>query len=67
MTRLRNYPTCRLFQDEKVLVQQVVGTEERFHLARYWRAEEGIVTVLEDILAQVNPISQHDSRENWQR
>ena len=32
--------------------RQVVGSEERFHLMRYWRAEEGICSQLEEILSQ---------------
>ena len=34
-------------------MQEIKGTEERFHLMRFWRAEEGICSHLHDIFKLV--------------
>ena len=34
-------------------MQEIKGAEERFHLMRFWRAEEGICSHLQDILKSV--------------
>merc|ERR1740128_211616 len=46
------YDTAQFLQDNKVLVHQVVGAQERFHLARYWRGEEGIIDEMWKILRE---------------
>ena len=44
------YSTLEFLVEEEVVRREVRGAEERFHLAKYWRAEEGIVRGLREVL-----------------
>ena len=44
------YGAIEFLIEQEILRREVRGTEERFHLNRYWKAEEGIVKCLEELL-----------------
>ena len=44
------YSTLEFLVEEEVVRREVRGAEERFHLAKYWRAEEGIARGLREVL-----------------
>lgn len=46
------YSAVQLLIEQEVVWREVRGAEERFHLARYWKAEAGSVQGLEAVLSR---------------